>query len=127
MAAIEAMLASVNTTVSQGKDLQEALSKAINAIASVQTKSSNIRRTLYPSLAKLFGRLEKGAMPRFDLSSLKSILFGTDVEVEAIRLLRADAIVAAMEQPWLAEEVRSDLDATRASESSKSVLARLPS
>lgn len=126
MAAIEALFASVNPAVSQGKDLQEALTKTIDAVASMQNKTATVRRVLYPSLAKLFGRIPKGALEHFDLSNLNALLFGTDGEVEAIRLLRADAIVAAMEQPWVAEEVRSDLQALRSAEGSKTVLGRLP-
>lgn len=121
MAAIDALFTSVNPAVSQGKDLQEALTKAIDAVAGMESRSSGVRRTLYPSLAKMFARMEKGSggVPRFDISKLKVLLFGSDAEVEAVRMLRADAIVAVTKaSPWLAEEVKSDVDAWRATESS---------
>lgn len=128
MAATEALFASVNPAVSQGKDLQEALTKAVDAVASMQSRSASVRRVLYPGIAKLFARMEKGTgVPRFDLSSLKALLFGTDAEVEAVRVLRADAIVAVTKAaPWAADEVRSAVEDWRESEVSRTVLDRLP-
>ena len=128
VAAIEALFASVNPAVSKGKDLQEALTKAIDAVASVQNRSASLRRVLYPSLAKLFTRMKNGSgVPQFDIASLKVLLFGTDAEVEAVRLLRADAIVAVTNASrWLAEEMKPEVEALRASEPSQTVLGRLP-
>lgn len=124
VAAIEALFASVNPAVSQGKDLQEALTKAFDVVASMPSRSSSVRRALYPSIAELFNRLEKGSeVPRFDLSSLKSLLFGSDVEVEAVRLLRANAIVAVTKAArWLREEVKSEVQGVREGELAKSVI-----
>lgn len=111
VAAIEALFASVNPQVSQGKELQEALSKAIDAVAAMPNKTSGVQRVLYPSLAKMLGKIEPGAVPRFDVGGLRTLLFGDDVGVEAIRLLRAEAVAAAAKQPWVAEEMKSDLEA----------------
>lgn len=128
VAAIEALFASVNPSVSQGKDLQEALTKAIDAVAGMPERSSSARRALYPSVTGVFGRMgESGAgVPRFEVEKLKALLFGPDAEVEAIRLLRAEAIVAACRtSSWLAGEVRSEVERLQGEESSKQVLDRL--
>lgn len=128
VAAIEALFASVNPSVSQGKDLQEALTKAIDAVASMPERSSSVRRALYPSVKQVFGRMEEtgSGVPRFEVDGLKGLLFGPDAEVEAIRLLRADAIVAACRaSSWLAGEVRSEVERLGGEERSKPVLDRL--
>lgn len=127
VAATEALFASVNPAVSQGKDLQEALTNAIDAVASMRNRSASVRRVLYPSIAKLFTRMEKASgVPQFNTGGLKTLLFGSDAEAEAIRLLRADAIVAVTKaSSWLAEEVRSEVEELRSREVS-TVSIRLP-
>jgi proteasome component ECM29 len=126
--ATEALFASVNPSVAQGKELQEALTRVLDAVAAMQNRSSGLRRVLYPGIAQLFARMEKsGDVPRFETGNLKRLLFGSDIEVEAVRLLRAEAIVAVTKaSPWLAAEVRSDIQALRDAEASATVLARLP-
>lgn len=131
VAAIEALFASVNPTVAPGPNLQEALTKAMDAVASMPNRSAGVRRALYPSMARTFDRLPKaaGEVPRFDVRSLKQLLFGeaVEVEVEAVRLLRAEAIVAVTRAAgWLAEEVKSEVAAVKRGERSAAVQKRLP-
>lgn len=111
MAGVGALFASINPSASQGKDLQEALTKAFDAVAAmpVQERSLAILRALYPAISQMFGRCGEGSVPRFESSSVNALLGGADVEVEAIRLLRADAMAAAIKAaPWMmGEEVKS--------------------
>lgn len=128
VAAIEALFASVNPSILQASDLQHALTRSLDVVASMPDRSLGVRRALYPSMGKMFGRIKETGVevPRFDLSSLRALLFSADAEVEAVRLLRADAVVAAAKAlPWLVQEVRSELEKWTAGETSKPVLDRL--
>lgn len=117
MAAIEALFASVNPAVAQGKDLQEALTKTIDAVAGMQgtvsSSSLGVRRALYPSIAQMFARMEKQGCDvpgDFDSSNLQRLLARPDVEVEAVRVLRTDAILAVKKaSPALGEELGSGM------------------
>ena len=63
----------------------------------MQHHTTRVRRALYGSLAKLFDRVGAegtGDSVDFDVTNLKIALFRGDVEIEALRLLRAEAIAA---------------------------------
>ena len=96
MAATEAIFASINPSLSNGGALNELLSESIDKVVSGHILSTGHRRVLYESLGKVFGRIKaanKGDEIDFDITSLKSALFGQDVEIEALRLVRAETIL----------------------------------
>lgn len=80
--------------MSEADSVSKRLAKAVQLVASMQSPAASVRRTFYESLTKVFGRIRKegkGDSVDFDLTDLKSVLFGSD-EVEALRLTRAEAI-----------------------------------
>ena len=128
MAAVEALFASVNPSVLQYDELNSALINAIKLVASMENHSANVRRAVYGSLAKTFGRIldEKGEGIDLDLDNLKSVLFGRDIETEALRLLRADAILAVSKaSSKLASKMRSEVLVLKGEEVSSIVRDRL--
>lgn len=97
MAAVESIFASVNPAVSNANSLNKSLEKAVRLMASLQTPPLSIRKATYESLTKVFDRVRKegkGDSIDFDLTDLKSLLFGPDETIEALRLGRVDAIKA---------------------------------
>ena len=129
MAATEALFASISPSVSDAARLNEALTNAISLMASMQSQSQSLRRALYGSLAKLFDRIRnqgRGDVVDFDLTGLKNVLFGPDVDIEALRLLRADAIVSIFKtSPAVALKIEKETAALQAEEHSKNVRDRL--
>jgi len=105
------------------------LTKAVELVQSMPNRSQSVRRALYPAMTKLFERIRAsaGPTPDFEASQLKALLFGSDAEVEAIRLLRADTVVAVIKtaSPALAAEMRSGIEAFKKDERSTAVQARL--
>lgn len=96
MAATEAIFASINPGVSNGAALSELLSDGIDKVVAGHLQSTAHRRVFYESLGKVFGRIKaagKGGEINFDITSLKSALFAQAVEIEALRLVRADTIL----------------------------------
>lgn len=130
VAAIDALFASINPAVTQGRDLTVALTKAVDVANEMPHRSQGLRRALYPAVTKLFERIRASAqtLPGLEVHELKILLFGPDAEIEAIRLLRAETVVAVVKAlPALAEEVRSEVEALKREERSAVVQARLDS
>jgi proteasome component ECM29 len=129
VAAIEALFASVNPTTSEAKQLNSTLTSAINLVASMSYHPASVRRAYYGSLLHVFDRIRlrnKGQDIDFDLTSLKTTLFGSDVEIEALRLLRADAILSiGKTSPNLTLKMKDDISALLADEKSSNVRDRL--
>ena len=129
VAAIEALFASVNPTISEAKQLNTTLTSAINLVASMSYHPASVRRVYYGSLLKVFDRIRlrnKGQDIDFDLTSLKTTLFGSDVEIEALRLLRADALLSiGKSSPNLTLKMQDEISALLADEKSSNVRDRL--
>ncbi len=129
VAAINAILASVNPATAQDKALSRNLQKALDTAGSVDAASADVRRALFGSTTKAFDRIReagKGAQLDLDVSSLKSILFGPNVDIEALRLLRADALLAIKKSsPSLLSSMKNELAEIRRQEVSRNVLERL--
>ena len=129
MAAIEAMFASINPSVLDGARLEGALADAINLVASMQYQPATVLRVFYRSLVNVFDRIRqcgKGDGIDFNSTTLKSLLFGPDLGVEALRLVRADAIVAIRKaSPALALKMKEDVGALEILEKSSVVRDRL--
>ena len=128
MAAIEAIFASVNPFVSQDDHLNQMLTKALDLMALMQKQSSSVRRAFYGSLTKTFDRIRqqgKGDGIDLDANTLKIALFSPDVEVEAVRLLRADAVGAICKSsPKLASRIKGGVVALKDEEKSATVRDR---
>lgn len=129
MAATEALFASISPAASDTAQLNTALTAAIDLVASMSYHPASLRRAYFGSLAKLFDRIRlqgKGEEVDFDLQSLKTTLFGSDVEIEAIRLLRADAIVSiGRSSPKLLGKMKDEISALQTGEKSSNVRDRL--
>jgi len=129
VAAIEALFASINPTTSEAKQLNGTLTSAINLVASMSYHPASVRRAYYGSLLKVFERIRlrnKGQGIDFDLTGLRTTLFGSDVEIEALRLLRADAILSiGKTSPSLTSRMQDDISALLADEKSSNVRDRL--
>lgn len=129
MAAIEAVFASVNPTVVQGDSLNQSLARAIDSVASIKDKTTAVHRVFYSSLAKTLNRIReksKGNEIDFDLKNLKSLLFGFPIEIEALRMIRADTILAISKtSSLLMESIKGEVVALRDAEHSKGVRERL--
>ena len=129
MAAVSALLASINPSVSDDARLSGALADAIALVASMQYPSASVRRAFYGSLGKVFDRIGqegKGGSVELDLTNLKTTLFGADVEIEALRLLRADAILAICKSsPTMFSKMKNEMRKLEAEEKSWVVRDRL--
>ncbi len=107
-----------------------ALSQALDMVASLAAPSAPVHRSTYMGLKQLFDRLRKhskgNALGSDAEASLKVMLFGPDPGTEALRLLRADATVSAIEaSPPLASALSADIQALLAVEKSLQVRDRL--
>ena len=94
----------------------------------MQSQPANVQRAAFGSVKRMFESMpkEEGDRIDFDVSSLKSVLFSQDVEIEAIRLLRADAVVAICKSsPTLASKIRTEVLARMEEERSAVVRDRL--
>lgn len=129
VAATDALFASVNPSVSKGTPLNQILLRAIDSVASMQSRTPGVRRAFYAGLTKASERIQgagEGDRIDFDMSGLKTLLFGPDAEVEAVRLLKADAIVAiAKASTALASQIRAEVLALKDDEKSSIVRDRL--
>lgn len=129
VAAIEALFASVNPSCSDAARLNSDLAGAFDIVAAMPYHAASVRRAYFGSIAKLFDRIKldaKGEAVDFDAANLKTILFGSDVEIEAIRLLRADAIVSiGKSSPSLMSKIKDDISILQAGENSSNVRDRL--
>lgn len=129
VAAVEALLSSVNPAILAPAQLSAALATATAALAGIPAPSAAVRRALYTHLTKLFDRIgtsEKGAGVDFDADDLRKVLFGRDVGIEALRLLRADAVIAACRAcGGVSEQIAGDVEAAMKDEISPVVRERL--
>lgn len=129
VAAIEALLGSINPAASEATQLNANLKDAIDLVGSMSYHAASVRRAYYGSLAKAFDRIRengKGEGIDFDLKNLKMTMFGSDVEIEAIRLLRADAIISIKKSSAaLASKMSDEVRELQASEKSSTVRDRL--
>ncbi|KAK4540262.1 hypothetical protein LTR36_009667 [Oleoguttula mirabilis] len=130
--AVESLLASINPAVLRGEKLTQAISRALAAVATLQAPSASVWRSTYLGLTQLFTRVEQGDEGR-DLGTdaqnhLKVLLFGPDPGTEALRLLRANAIVAmAKAAPTQGSALHADVLALVKEERSNAVRDRLAS
>jgi hypothetical protein len=126
-ACVEAILASVNPFSAKDSDLQSTLVTALKEVQKLQHPSVGVQRAVYKGVASLFERLQEAsakvtASPEL-VDSLKIQLFRQDAGSEAVRLLRADAIVAVAR--LFAEELRVGIVKLMESEPSMLVRDRL--
>lgn len=129
MAAVEALFAAITPSVMNGAQLKDALTNATTLVASMQYHPTRVQRAFYASIAKTFDRIGlegKGNNVELDLTTLKTALFSSNVEVEALRLLRADAIGAiSKSSPTMSMKMKDDVSALLALETSSNVRDRL--
>ena len=101
---MEALFASINAKSERPAEVAEKLSRGLGVVEGVQQLSTGVVRSTFTSLAAVMMRLahtrEHGkTAAEFGSEAveagLKRILFGRDPGTEALRLLRADAILAA--------------------------------
>ena len=129
MVAIEALFASINPATSDAEQLNGTIPSAIQLLAAMSYHPASVRRAYYGSVAKVFDRIRlagKGQEFDFDLRDLKTTLFAADVEIEALRLLRAEAVVSiGKASPSVASKMKDDILALKNSEKSSNVRDRL--
>jgi proteasome component ECM29 len=127
--ALEAMLASVNPFAARGESLDRVISKVLDAVSTVFPLNSGLYRALYGGLAELCRRVREageGSSVGHDPDLWKKCLFESQLEIEALRLLRADAVVEACKtSEALGTQVKEDVIELRERETSKSVRDRL--
>lgn len=113
-AAIEAIFASVNPDVVKGDELRRQVAAALAETRRLRNPNIALQRAVYKGVAGLFDGLiksdasEEAAAGDDIVESLKEHLFRADAGSEMIRLLRADAITAAVKfSKALAAEFRA--------------------
>lgn len=132
-AAVESLLASINPNVLPQDVLDQRIMQALSAVATLKSQPASSWRSTYVGLNEMFHRLQH--QDEKDLSNslgsettdhLRRLLFGPDPGTEALRLLRADAIIAMVEASSpLASAMRADILALITEEKSIVVLDRL--
>lgn len=132
VAATTATLASVNATLLRDPDLCDSLQRALTLLAKADTSSADVRRALYTSLAQTFTRIrdsrdaDADRLHALDPTALKTLLFTAYTNVEAARMLRADALVSmrtASTSLW--GKLQEEVGALAAEEVSPAVRERL--
>lgn len=129
--AVESALTAVNPSVLKGAALTRALSRALRDVVGLRSPPAEVWRGTYEGLRHLFTRLgeEEGGTTLDPASEgdLQTLLFGPDLATEALRLRRADVVIAvAGFAPTLASGVlRADILACVAGERSAVVRDRL--
>ena len=129
-AAVEAILASAHADVLKGDALTTLTSRILALIAAKRSPSTAVWRSSYTALTQLSKywetKSERSAFGPAGLQPLKALLFDSDLGIEALRLLRADAIVAvAKVSAGLTTEMRDGVSILLADEKSKAVRDRL--
>lgn len=113
--AVEATLASINPSILKDSEVHEKVIAALKQTERLERPSISVQRALYIGLTGLFEKLHEadasGAASGPDVvDSLKVQLFRQDADSEAVRLLRTDAIVAAVKYSRsLAEGLRAEI------------------
>ena len=109
------------------------VSRAIREVANAKTATNaTILRSTFEGVTGTFNRVgEQKRELKLDATAtkdLKTVLFGPAISIEAVRLIRADAILsAARASPSVAEEIKEELSALIESEMSSAVRDRLRS
>ncbi|EME39141.1 hypothetical protein DOTSEDRAFT_66216 [Dothistroma septosporum NZE10] len=129
-AAIEAVLASINPSVAKGDILIRQVGRTLHVVATCKPQTQAALRCTYQGIADMCDRLEKQeqhvGLDEQSTRDLKSVLFGPVIGIEAIRLIRADAVAAAVKMSSsLAKEIDGDVCALLESEVAPSVRDRL--
>jgi hypothetical protein len=125
-----ALFQAINPAVLQSDELSIALHKAFALVVSSNIETADVRRALFINIAEVFDRIrEKGAGKQldFNVQDLKSILFGPSNDlVEALRMLRADAVRAISKtSPMLVAQMRDDVRESQRQELSAAVRDRM--
>lgn len=112
-AAIEAIFASVNPNVVKGDELRRQVAGSLEEARRLRNPNIALQRAVYKGIAGLFESLTRSeaepssAAGEDVIQSLREHLFRADAGSEAVRLLRADAITAAIKfSKQLAAEFR---------------------
>lgn len=125
--AIEALFASINPHVSDDVALARNTSRVLHEVASAKiATSARILRSTFESIQAMFDRVRKEernfVLEATAITDLKSLLFGSSITIQAIRLLRAQAVLAAVtSSPALVKEMESDIRASVGDEPSLEV------
>ena len=127
---MESLFASINPIVLKGEKLAQAVLRALGAAAALPTPSFTVWRSAYAGLKELFGKVntagEVSCLGPGMQGSIRVLLFTSDPGTEALRLLRADTIIALTKaSPLMASELRSDVLALVENEKSAPVRDRL--
>lgn len=129
--AIEALFASVNPAACQAEDIAQKLSRAMHEVACAKTGTgAPSLRSTYDGLSSVFDRMSKQQRRvDFDAASVKdirSLLFGPTIPIEAVRLIRAEAIVTiAKASSQLGNELAVDIRELMTREASTQIRDRL--
>lgn len=113
--------------------MPDAASRAFDMVLGAQDRLSPVQRSIYSSLIQLFGRIGDAGQGDNIWSDncrkrLAAILFGRHPSSEALRLLRADAIVQLVKlSPTHATALAGEILALQQDESATAVRERLAS
>ncbi|KAK6418474.1 proteasome component M29 [Oleoguttula sp. CCFEE 5521] len=130
-AAVEAVFSSIKPDLLKPESVRSATVAALAQANRLSHPSVVIRKALYLSLAKLFARLgaDKSSSVSEDselVAAVKHLLLQAEGGSEALRLLRADAIVAASKfSSRLVAAIRTQIPDEAAAEASTTVRDRL--
>jgi len=128
---VECLLASVNPLVVKGSALTEVISRVLKDIAGLQSPPAEVWRSTHDELTRLFQRLKREDAEASAISAqgqglLQTLLFRPDLPNEALRLSRADVVIAvAAFSPSSVTAMRTDILACIAEERSAVVRDRL--
>ncbi|KAH9829277.1 ECM29 protein [Teratosphaeria destructans] len=131
--AVEALLASINPAVLEAGKLLQVFTRSLKTVANLaQRKPSRpFWRSTFTALQKLFHRFAQAgkgdSVEQAEVTSdIKVLLFGPDPGTEALRLLRADAIVELVRvSAEMKRTMHVDILALQQSEASTAVRDRL--
>ena len=96
-AAVESIFASINPCILAKDGLEDALANGLRTVRSMHSPVVLVRKSIYDGLLDLFERIGKegkGESLNLDASVLKSLLFGPEETIEAMRLKRESAVKA---------------------------------
>lgn len=131
-AAIEAIFASVNPNVVKSDELRRQVAGSLEETRRLRNPNITLQRAVYKGIAGLFESLTRSeadpssAAGEDVIQSLREHLFRADAGSEAVRLLRADAITAAVKfSKQLAAEFRPAILSLAKDDPSTTVRERL--
>lgn len=122
-----ALFAAINPAVSHGETLAQQIDRVLDDVAKLSTPTTTVCRSIYASMTDLCERLD---LHKRELSlaapaeeRLEALLFGPDLPTEALRLVRAQAVVSVSKRSIsMAQRLRPEILALLAAEKSKAVL-----